>query len=172
MEQLYQAFHDEGHNRLHIWRKKDYTLWKSSLSDGACGWYTIANLHRRAQALPLLNFSDQGGCITGVNILKEVTSMSIVDNELRTKFNNACRWISSGRLSPFNAQDQLSSIDFDPINSDISTAIFITTPILIVLGCILRSGYCYTITLHRLTVPPHQLTRNSFSWPGMAIMHN
>jgi exonuclease III len=128
IEQLCQAFHDEAHYRLHVWRKKDYTLWSSSLPDGACGWYTIANLHRRARALPLLNFSDQGECITGVNILTEAANISIVDNELLTKLTNACHWMVSSRLTPFNAQDQLSSIDFVSINSDISTAIFITPP--------------------------------------------
>jgi len=120
IEQFYQPFHDEVHYRLHVWRKKDYTLWSSSLLDGACGWYAIANIHRRARALPLLNFSDQGECITGVHILKGAASISIVDNKLHTKLTNACNWIVSSRLSPFNAQDQLSSIDFVPINGDSS----------------------------------------------------
>jgi len=128
VERLGQAFLNEAHFCLHVWRKSDYTLWNSSLPDGACEWYTVANLHRRAQALPLLNFSDPEDCTTGVHILQEIACKSTIDNELRTKLLNACCWISSGRLSPFKKQDQLSSIDFTPINRDISTAIFLTPP--------------------------------------------
>jgi len=73
---------------------------------------------QKGTSTPASHFFDQGERITEVNILKEVPSISIVYNELQTKFNNLCRWISSGRLSPFNAQDQLFSIDFVPINSD------------------------------------------------------
>ena len=118
IETLSQAFHDDTHFRLHVWRKKDYTLWNSSLPDGACGWYTIANLHRRAQALPLLNFSDLIESDMGVNILQDATSR-LTDRNTITRSAYACRWISSGRLSPFNAQHQLSTMDFSPFSSDI-----------------------------------------------------
>jgi hypothetical protein len=128
VEQLGKVFLDEAHFCLHVWRKSDYSLWNSSLPDGACGWYTIANLHRRAQALSLLNFADPVECDTGVHILQEIACNSTLDNSLRTKLLNTCRWISTGRLSPFNAQDQLSSVDFVPTNRDISTAIFLTPP--------------------------------------------
>jgi len=126
IETLCQTFQEDAQYRLHAWRKKDYSLWNSNLPDGACGWYTIANLHRRAQRVPLLDFTDQGECNIRVHILKEVARHALADVELRTKFSFACRWLSSDRLSPFNEHDQLSSIDFVPTNGDISTAIYMT----------------------------------------------
>jgi len=82
VKQLGQVFLDKAHFYLHVWRKSDYSLWNSSLPDGACGWYTIANLHRKAQELPLLNFADPEECTTGVLILQEITRNSTLDNEL------------------------------------------------------------------------------------------
>jgi len=128
IETLCQTFQEDAQYRLHAWRKTDYSLWNSSLPDGACGWYTIANLHRRARGLPLLDFTDQRECQLGAHILQEVARHTLADAELHTKLSSAYRWISSDRLSPFRAQDQLSSIDFAPINRDISTAIYMTPP--------------------------------------------
>ena len=127
IETLTQALHDDPQFQLHVWRKKDYTLWNSSPPDGACGWYTIANLFRRAQALPLLNFSDQLETDMGVNILQGAINR-ITDSDTIARSVHACRWISSGRQSPFNAQHQLSSLDFSSVSGDIRTALFISPP--------------------------------------------
>jgi len=128
IEKLSRKIHDDAQYRVHVWRKVDYSLWNSSLPYGACGWYTVANLHRRAHALPLLDFFNQGKCNTGVDILKKVASKSSADTALITKFTSACHRLSSDRLSTFLAHDQLSSIDFVPLNGDINTAIFMTPP--------------------------------------------
>jgi len=128
IERLCQTISDSTQYRLHIWRKKDYTLWNTSLPDGACGWYTIANLHRRAQSLPLLNFHDQGERTTGVNLIKETASNASADAELLNKLISAYHWLSSDRLSSFPAQDQLSTINFGPLTGDIRTAVYMTPP--------------------------------------------
>ena len=128
IEKLYQDFQNSTQFKLHAWRKKDYSLWNSSLPDGACGWYTVVNIHRRAHSLPPIDFQDQAGCLSGVSILNEVVRISKVDSELATKFHSTCRWLTTERLTPFRAQDQLTSIDFASLSGDIRMALFMTPP--------------------------------------------
>ena len=112
---------------LHYWKRPITALWSTSTPDGACGWYTMAQLRVRFQKLPPLDFSTEKDMKRGSEVLSQLVDEEVEDltDVGMQSLRFVIQWMANPSREAFPAEHQLKSCDLTRLCPHCDIALFI-----------------------------------------------